>query len=92
MSKDYHIVMVLGPYWKLLPSFPLLPLRDYLFATILYLIGNNIILLLQNLSQARGTGRRLTTSETESLSNLESRNMRRPSSSSVAGGLPPLGR
>lgn len=46
----------------------------------------------ENLSQARGTGRRLTTSETESLSNLESRNMRRPSSSSVAGGLPPLGR
>ncbi|XP_050385926.1 protein TONNEAU 1a-like [Argentina anserina] len=45
----------------------------------------------ENLSQARGTGRRLTTSEAESLSNLDSRNMRRPSSS-VAGGLPPLGR
>lgn len=92
MSKDYHIVMVLGPYWKLISSFPLLPLRDYLFANILYLICNDYILLLQNLSQARGTGRRLTTSETESLSNLDSRNMRRPSSSSVAGGLPPLGR
>ncbi|XP_061999701.1 protein TONNEAU 1b-like [Rosa rugosa] len=46
----------------------------------------------ENLSQTRGTGRRLTTSEAESLSNLDSRNMRRPSSSSVAGGLPPLGR
>ncbi|KAA8534316.1 hypothetical protein F0562_031857 [Nyssa sinensis] len=46
----------------------------------------------ENLSQARSTGRRLTTSETEPLSNLESRNMRRPSSSSVVGGLPPLGR
>lgn len=46
----------------------------------------------ENLTQARGTGRRLTTSETESLTNLESRNIRRPSSSSVAGGLPPLGR
>ncbi|KAG5533277.1 hypothetical protein RHGRI_027461 [Rhododendron griersonianum] len=46
----------------------------------------------ENLSQARGTGRRLTTPETESFSNLESRNIRRPSSSSVAGGLPPLGR
>ncbi|XP_048325826.2 protein TONNEAU 1a-like isoform X1 [Ziziphus jujuba] len=46
----------------------------------------------ENLSQTRGTGRRLTSAETESLSNLESRNTRRPSSSSVAGGLPPLGR
>uniref|UniRef100_A0A5B6Z1X3 Uncharacterized protein n=1 Tax=Davidia involucrata TaxID=16924 RepID=A0A5B6Z1X3_DAVIN len=46
----------------------------------------------ENLSQARGTGRRLPTSDTEPLSNLESRNMRRPSSSSVVGGLPPLGR
>ncbi|KAF5947996.1 hypothetical protein HYC85_013953 [Camellia sinensis] len=46
---------------------------------------------LQNLSQARGTGRRYTP-ESESLTNLEARNMRRPSSSSVAGGLPPLGR
>lgn len=46
----------------------------------------------EKLSQARGTGRSLTTPETESFSNLESRNSRRPSSSSVAGGLPPLGR
>ncbi|KAI8029239.1 Protein TONNEAU 1b [Camellia lanceoleosa] len=46
----------------------------------------------ENLSQARGTGRRLITPEVESLSNLESRNIRRPSSSSVVGGLPPLGR
>ncbi|KAJ8432804.1 hypothetical protein Cgig2_026134 [Carnegiea gigantea] len=44
----------------------------------------------ESLSQARGTGRRLAT-ENEPSSNLESRNMRRPSSSSaVAGGLPPL--
>lgn len=44
----------------------------------------------ESLSQARGTGRRLA-AENESSSNLESRNMRRPSSSStVAGGLPPL--
>ncbi|KAF9676744.1 hypothetical protein SADUNF_Sadunf08G0034800 [Salix dunnii] len=42
----------------------------------------------ENLSQGRGTGRRM--SEIESLSNVESRNMRRPPSSSVAGGLPPL--
>ncbi|KAF8402788.1 hypothetical protein HHK36_010879 [Tetracentron sinense] len=46
----------------------------------------------ENLSQARGTGRRLIIPETESVSNLESRNIRRPSSSSVAGGLAPLGR
>ncbi|KAK6929257.1 LIS1 homology motif [Dillenia turbinata] len=46
----------------------------------------------ENLSQGRTAGRRFTTSEPEPLSNLESRNMRRPSSSSVAGGLPPLGR
>ncbi|XP_059666142.1 protein TONNEAU 1a-like [Cornus florida] len=46
----------------------------------------------ENLSQARGTGRRVTTPEMESLSNLEFRNTRRPSSSSIAGGLPPLGR
>lgn len=44
----------------------------------------------ENLSQARSTARRLP-SETESLSNLDTRNIRRPSSS-VAGGLPPLGR
>ncbi|XP_057986685.1 protein TONNEAU 1a-like [Hevea brasiliensis] len=43
-----------------------------------------------NLFQGRGTGRRV--SEVDSLSNLESRNVRRPSSSSVACGLPPLGR
>ncbi|KAI4351202.1 hypothetical protein L6164_005581 [Bauhinia variegata] len=46
----------------------------------------------ENLSQARAGGRRFGTSETESLPNLESRNVRRPSPSSVAGGLPPLGR
>nr|DAD26030.1 TPA_asm: hypothetical protein HUJ06_027498 [Nelumbo nucifera] len=46
----------------------------------------------ENLSQARATGRRIISPETESLSNLESRNIRRSSSSSssVAGGLPPL--
>ncbi|XP_021296167.1 protein TONNEAU 1a-like [Herrania umbratica] len=44
----------------------------------------------ENLSQAKGTGRR--PQEIESSSSLESRNTRRPSSSSVAGGLPPLGR
>ncbi|KAE9618575.1 hypothetical protein Lal_00047540 [Lupinus albus] len=46
----------------------------------------------ENLSQARSNGRRFATPETEPLPNSESRNMRRPSSSSVAGGLPPLGR
>ncbi|KAF8397610.1 hypothetical protein HHK36_016530 [Tetracentron sinense] len=46
----------------------------------------------ENLTQARGAGRRLITPETESLSNIESRNIRRPSPSSIAGGLPPLGR
>nr|CCW03272.1 similar to Casein kinase I [Lupinus angustifolius] len=45
----------------------------------------------ENLSQARSSGRRFTAPETEPLPNPESRNMRRPSSSSVAGGLPPLG-
>ncbi|KAK8662322.1 hypothetical protein V6N13_091903 [Hibiscus sabdariffa] len=44
----------------------------------------------ENLSQARGPGRR--SQEIESSSSLESRNNRRPSSSTVAGGLPPLGR
>ncbi|XVE68992.1 hypothetical protein DITRI_Ditri09bG0114400 [Diplodiscus trichospermus] len=44
----------------------------------------------ENLSQARGSGRRAQ--EIESSSSLESRNTRRPSSSTVAGGLPPLGR
>ncbi|KAM7271640.1 hypothetical protein ACFE04_030854 [Oxalis oulophora] len=43
----------------------------------------------ENLSQGRSTGRR----ESESTSNMEIRNSRRPSSSSsVASGLPPLGR
>eukprot|EP00268_Persea_americana_P017440 TRINITY_DN183_c1_g1_i1.p1 TRINITY_DN183_c1_g1~~TRINITY_DN183_c1_g1_i1.p1 ORF type:complete len:269 (-),score=71.18 TRINITY_DN183_c1_g1_i1:519-1325(-) len=48
----------------------------------------------ESLSQARGTGRRMVTPETESLSSVDPRNIRRPSppSSSVAGGLPPLGR
>lgn len=45
----------------------------------------------ENYSQ-KASGRRFTTSETEPLPNSESRNMRRHSSSSVAGGLPPLGR
>lgn len=49
-------------------------------------------MFLQNLSQGRGSNRRLTTPDAESLSNLEARNIRRPSSSSVAGGIPPLGR
>ncbi|KAK9189900.1 hypothetical protein WN943_018499 [Citrus x changshan-huyou] len=44
----------------------------------------------ENSSQARITGRRQP--ESESMSHFESRNARRPSSSSVAGGLPPLGR
>ncbi|XP_057521343.1 protein TONNEAU 1a-like [Amaranthus tricolor] len=43
----------------------------------------------ETLSQARGSGRRLP-GDSESSSSLESRNMRRPSSSSVASGLPPL--
>ncbi|GFP89499.1 protein tonneau 1b, partial [Phtheirospermum japonicum] len=46
----------------------------------------------ENLFQGRGSNRRLTTPDAESLSNLEGRNMRRPPSSSVVGGLPPLGR
>ncbi|XP_058109977.1 protein TONNEAU 1b-like isoform X2 [Magnolia sinica] len=46
----------------------------------------------ENLSQTRGAGRRMISPETESLSNVDPRNIRRPSSSSVAGGLPPLGR
>ncbi|KAL7148654.1 hypothetical protein ABFS83_06G193400 [Erythranthe nasuta] len=46
----------------------------------------------ENLSQGRGSNRRMNTPETESLSNLDPRNMRRTSSSSVVGGLPPLGR
>ncbi|XP_072994157.1 protein TONNEAU 1a-like [Typha latifolia] len=46
----------------------------------------------ENLSQTRMAGRRALNSETESLPNMESRNVRRPSSSSAVGGLPPLGR
>ncbi|KAK4371338.1 hypothetical protein RND71_010813 [Anisodus tanguticus] len=46
----------------------------------------------ENFSQARGAGRRLVTQGDEFLSNTEARNIRKPSSSSVAGGLPPLGR
>lgn len=46
----------------------------------------------ENLSQGRGGNRRLTTSDAEPPSNLDARNTRRPSSSSVVGGLPPLGR
>ncbi|KAL1819290.1 hypothetical protein DCAR_0415539 [Daucus carota subsp. sativus] len=46
----------------------------------------------ENLSQAMNTGRRSTAPDPESYSNIESRNARRPSSSTVAGGLPPLGR
>ncbi|GAA0152124.1 hypothetical protein LIER_10683 [Lithospermum erythrorhizon] len=45
----------------------------------------------ENLSQGRGSGRRLTTPDGESSSSLESRNIKRPTSS-VAGGIPPLGR
>ncbi|KAG7016265.1 Protein TONNEAU 1b [Cucurbita argyrosperma subsp. argyrosperma] len=45
----------------------------------------------ENLSQTRGPGRRITTSESDSMSSHESRNSRRPSSS-VVGGLPPIGR
>ncbi|XP_047337250.1 protein TONNEAU 1a-like [Impatiens glandulifera] len=47
----------------------------------------------ENLLQSSGgAGRRLATNENEPSSNLESRNTRRPASSSVVGGLPPLGR
>lgn len=46
----------------------------------------------ENMSQGRGGNRRSTTTESESLSNLEARNVRRPSPSSVAGGIPQLGR
>ncbi|XP_057799102.1 protein TONNEAU 1a-like [Salvia miltiorrhiza] len=46
----------------------------------------------ENLSQGRGSNRRSTTPDADSLSNIDARNMRRPSPSSVAGGLPPLGR
>eukprot|EP00262_Sarcandra_glabra_P021770 TRINITY_DN9329_c1_g1_i1.p1 TRINITY_DN9329_c1_g1~~TRINITY_DN9329_c1_g1_i1.p1 ORF type:complete len:267 (+),score=61.86 TRINITY_DN9329_c1_g1_i1:75-875(+) len=46
----------------------------------------------ENLSQTRGTGRRTSTPDTEAMSTADLRNTHRPSSSSVAGGLPPLGR
>ncbi|KAK4411214.1 protein TONNEAU 1a [Sesamum angolense] len=46
----------------------------------------------ENLTQGRGSNRRSTTPEPESLPNVEARNIRRPSPSSVAWGLPPLGR
>ncbi|KAL8159780.1 hypothetical protein V2J09_001317 [Rumex salicifolius] len=47
----------------------------------------------ESLSQARGSGRRGASPENDSLPNVESRGMRRPSaSSSLAGGIPPLGR
>ncbi|KAL0379733.1 UNVERIFIED_CONTAM: protein TONNEAU 1a [Sesamum angustifolium] len=46
----------------------------------------------ENLTQGRGSNRRSTTPEPESLPNVDARNIRRPSPSSVAGGLPPLGR
>ncbi|KAL8136456.1 hypothetical protein V2J09_002457 [Rumex salicifolius] len=46
----------------------------------------------ESLSQAGGSGRRGVTPENESVPNLDPQNTRRPSSSSVAGGLPPLGR
>ncbi|XP_072996574.1 protein TONNEAU 1a-like [Typha latifolia] len=45
----------------------------------------------ENLSQTRMAGRRINL-ETDSLPNTELRNIRRPSSSSAVGGLPPLGR
>ncbi|XP_031486784.1 protein TONNEAU 1a-like isoform X2 [Nymphaea colorata] len=43
-------------------------------------------------SQGRGTVRKIPVSEAEALTAIESRTMRRPVSSSIAGGLPPLGR
>nr|GMD30188.1 protein TONNEAU 1A-like [Ipomoea batatas] len=74
----------------------LLPLGSHLLIAIAEVgerwycfIGGNMKfwdLKIRNLSQARGAGRRLTTADGE----LETRNVRRPSS--VAGGLPPLGR
>ncbi|KAJ6813457.1 protein TONNEAU 1a-like [Iris pallida] len=45
----------------------------------------------ENLSQTRVAGRKISTSETDSVSSSDTRGSRRPSSS-VAGGLPPLGR
>lgn len=49
-------------------------------------------IILQNLSSGRGNNRRLANPEVESLPNMDVRNARRPNTSSVAGGLPPLGR
>ncbi|KAL3650042.1 Protein TONNEAU 1a [Castilleja foliolosa] len=46
----------------------------------------------ENLSQGRSGNRRVTTPDAEHLSNMEARNFRRPFPSSVAGGLPPMGR
>ncbi|KAG6391058.1 hypothetical protein SASPL_148806 [Salvia splendens] len=46
----------------------------------------------ENLSQGRGSNRRSTIPDTDSLSNIDPRNMRRTSPSSLAGGVPPLGR
>ncbi|KAG6404664.1 hypothetical protein SASPL_136917 [Salvia splendens] len=46
----------------------------------------------RNLSQGRGANRRSTASDSESLSNLEARNARRPSPPAVAVGIPQLGR
>ncbi|GAB2223355.1 hypothetical protein Droror1_Dr00017496 [Drosera rotundifolia] len=46
----------------------------------------------ENLSNASGSGRRIPIFDNESVSNLDPRNARRSSSSSVASGLPPLGR
>ncbi|KAJ6804764.1 protein TONNEAU 1a-like [Iris pallida] len=48
-------------------------------------------MLKQNLSQTRVPGRKMSTSETDSVSSSDTRSTRRPSSS-VVGGLPPLGR
>ncbi|EYU39804.1 hypothetical protein ABFS82_06G171300 [Erythranthe guttata] len=46
----------------------------------------------ENLSQERGGSQRSNTPEVEFIPNMEIRNNRRPSSTSPAGGLPPLGR
>ncbi|EPS74574.1 hypothetical protein M569_00183 [Genlisea aurea] len=47
----------------------------------------------ENLSQGRGSNnRRLAAADSDSLTNVEARSNRRPSSSSIVGGLPPLGR
>ncbi|XP_057784565.1 protein TONNEAU 1a-like [Salvia miltiorrhiza] len=46
----------------------------------------------ENLSQGRGGNRRSSIADSEPLSNLEARNVRRPSPPTVAGGIPQLGR